>query len=189
MYHLKPPLAIGRVRADRFSPYWHSPEQFGIVRLRPHRAFSYVFPFSDSVLAKLAYYHEFDTRDGRDPKDYVGPVIQAVHAWQQLDTIATLRIRDQDNKTLMLYDTRPNADCFQRHLTGEERIVYLFCDRGRSLAAILKHLTEVTGRKPDEDAIRATLDQWLKDRIIVFLDGQYLSLALAGDARGCNGTR
>ncbi|MCX7424805.1 MAG: RiPP maturation radical SAM C-methyltransferase, partial [Planctomycetia bacterium] len=67
LVHLAPPLAVGRVRLDRFSPYFDDPIAHGMVNPRPHRAFAHVYPFGLDVLARLAYYHEYDYADGRNP--------------------------------------------------------------------------------------------------------------------------
>ncbi|MEA1952042.1 MAG: RiPP maturation radical SAM C-methyltransferase, partial [Planctomycetota bacterium] len=41
LFHLAPPLAIGRVRLDRFSRYFEDPEKHGMANPRPNAAFSY----------------------------------------------------------------------------------------------------------------------------------------------------
>ena len=68
LYHLAPPGGVGRVRADRFSPYFERPAEFGIVNLRPNAAFAFVFPFPVDCLRRLAYYFEYDYADGRNPR-------------------------------------------------------------------------------------------------------------------------
>ena len=52
LYHLTPPQGCGRVRSDRFSPYFTHPEEYGIANLRPSEAFAYVFPFPRDALAR-----------------------------------------------------------------------------------------------------------------------------------------
>ena len=118
LYHLGPPRWSGRVRVDRFSPYFEHPERYGIVNLRPSRAFRYVYPFPPEVLGRLAYYFDYDYADGRDPLEYAQPVIDAVAAWRQLAGTVTLRGWDRGDGVLILTDTRPGAEEFQRRLTG-----------------------------------------------------------------------
>ena len=60
LVHLAPPQAEGRVRVDRFSPYFESPAAFGLSRPRPIRAYRHVYPFGDEELARLAYYFSCD---------------------------------------------------------------------------------------------------------------------------------
>jgi hypothetical protein len=207
LYHLAPPLAVGRVRLDRFSPYFADPTGWGMSNPRPHRAFGYVYPFPQDVLARMAYYFEYDYADGRNPMDYVAPVLKAFDRWRQLQGTVTLRWWDRSDGVLILNDTRPCATAFQRRLTGLERQIYLHCDTGRTL----QNIVEIAARRewgtipsclgtlktcpsslvPSEEtltaekvpdtlqrAVQRVLDQWIADRIMVQLDGRYLSLAL-----------
>ena len=179
LYHLGPPQTAGRVRVDRFAPYFEHPERYGIVNVRPSRGFRYVYPFPPEVLERLAYYFDYDYADGRDPLEYAQPVIDAVATWQQLAGTVTLRSWDRGDGVLILTDTRPGAEEFQRRLTGVERAVYLFCDTGRTLRQIVEHVAAaLSGSPPDEPAIVRMLDAWIAARLMAHLDGRYLSLAL-----------
>jgi ribosomal peptide maturation radical SAM protein 1 len=201
LVHLAPPLAVGRVRLDRFSPYFADPEGWGMANPRPNRAFGYVYPFPQDVLARMAYYFEYDYADGRDPMHYLAPVLQAFETWRQLQGTVTLRWWDRPDCVLILNDTRPGAAAFQRRLSGLERQVYLHCDTGRTLqnifemaaryqesappqspcpadeAGIAKDAKRVSGSLSPA-AIRRMLNEWIADRIMVRLDDRYLSLAL-----------
>jgi len=179
LYHLAPPLAVGRVRMDRFSPYFEEPEANGMKNPRPHRAFSYVYPFPNESLRDLAYYYEFDFADGRDPELYAAGLVEAAEEWQRLKGTVSLRHFDRGDGVLILTDTRPCATAFQRRLTGWQREVYLFCDPGRSFERICEFAESLPADPPpDAAAVLSTLDEWLAERIIARLDGKYLSLAL-----------
>ncbi|HID23562.1 MAG TPA: RiPP maturation radical SAM protein 1, partial [Planctomycetaceae bacterium] len=103
LFHLAPPVAVGRVRPDRFSPYFQWPERYGIKNLRPHRAFRFVYPFDEDVLRRIAYYHEFEYADGREPLRYAAPVVEAAQQWQQLAGTVILRFFDRADGTLILH--------------------------------------------------------------------------------------
>ena len=179
LYHLAPPQTAGRVRADRFSPYFDAPERYGIAHLRPHRAFQHVYPFSPDVLGRLAYYFDYDYADGREPRQYVGPLLDAVAEWQRLAGTVALRSWDRPDGVLLITDTRPGAEVFQRRLTRVERAIYRFCDSGRTLPEIAGHVAATFGAgEADESAIGALLAAWVAGRLMVHLDGHYLSLAL-----------
>ncbi len=91
----------------------------------------------------------------------------------------TLRSWDRPDGVLLLTDTRPGVEVFQRRLTGIEREAYLFCDTGRTFEQIVAHLRETCGGQlPDEPALRQMLDAWLAARIAVRADNRHLSLAL-----------
>jgi len=179
LYHLAPPLAVGRVRLDRFSPYFEDPAAHGMANPRPNRAFGYVYPFGDDVLRRMAYYYEYDYADGRNPLDYAAPMLQAVQTWQDLNRSVTLSAYDRPDGVLILHDTRPGAETFERRLTGVERLVYLDCDAGRSLGNIARRLKDQpAGQRMEEAPLGRLLDGWVHQRIMARLDGRYLSLAL-----------
>ncbi len=178
LFHLAPPLAVGRVRMDRFSPYHERPADFGLVRPRPHRAFGYVYPFDARSLAELAYYHEFDFADGRDPWQYAAPVVKLVEQWQENAGQTTLNYFDRSDGVLILTDTRPVARQFQSRMTGAERDLYLFADTGRSF----EELTHRARQCPDAsltqaDRLAAALERWTENQWAVRLDDRWLSLA------------
>lgn len=142
LYHLAPPMAWGRVRLDRFSPYFEDPAGHGMINPRPNPAFQYVYPFPESVLRRMAYYYEYDYADGRNPHAYFEPVRQEIERWHSLYGTVTLREWDRPDGVLILTDTRPGAAAFQRRLSGWQRQVYLFCDAGRTFRSILEHLAQ-----------------------------------------------
>lgn len=177
--HLAPPMAVGRVRMDRFSPYFERPDAHGAVNPRPNRAFRYVYPFPPEALARLAYYFDFDYADGRNPADYAAGALEAIQRWQELGRTVTFRQWDRGDGVLLLTDTRPGAAQFQRRLTGIERAIYLYCDSGRSLRKISEYAGGLSGNQDmDEPRIRRLLDEWVRDRLMAHLDDRYLSLAL-----------
>lgn len=179
LYHLHPPMAAGRVRLDRFAPYFENPAAYGMVNPRPNRAFRYTYPFSDEVLRRLAYYHEYDYADGRDPMAYAEPVHDAVEKWNRLHGSVTLRVWDRPDGLLILHDTRPCATTFQHRMSGLDRELYLYCDTGRSLKKILEYATEHAENLAKEpQRIPRLLDQWIENRLMIYVDGRYLSLAL-----------
>lgn len=55
--HLPPPWAVFKIRIDRFSPYFMSPERYGL-QLRPKDFYTFVYPFADDVLFDFAYYFD-----------------------------------------------------------------------------------------------------------------------------------
>lgn len=179
LVHLAPPLAVGRVRMDRFSPYFAAPEEHGLTNARPLWAFQYVYPFSEELLRQLAYYYEFDFADGRDPEVYAQSAVEAARTWQEVKGQVTFRAFDRGDGVLVLTDTRPVARHFQRRLGGWERDLYLFCDEGRSFREIVNFLT-LRYPELEESTIRETLRRWEAEHLVAFVDENYLSLATRG---------
>jgi magnesium-protoporphyrin IX monomethyl ester (oxidative) cyclase len=55
LFHLPPPRGVGRVRFDRFSPYFVNADRFGLD-LEPVDYYRMCFPFDEASLFDLAYY-------------------------------------------------------------------------------------------------------------------------------------
>ena len=180
LFHLVPPQAVGRVRLDRFSRYFENPEAYGMTNPRPNEAFRYVYPFPQASLQKMAYYHEFDYADGRDPLDYAQGLIDAVRQWQELDGTVTLRKFDRDDGTLIITDTRPCALEFQYRMRDWERAVYLYCDTGRTRKEIVAFLSERFPHNIAESSLDSTLEEWLSCKLAVELEGRTHALATFG---------
>ncbi len=68
--HLAPPCSCAQVRLDRFSPFHVRSEAYGFRRLRPARAYFFVFPLDRRDMDRLAYFFDFDYDDGRQPVEY-----------------------------------------------------------------------------------------------------------------------
>lgn len=57
--HLTPPAReCFRIRIDRYSPYYSSPERYGIVDLRPAEAYALTYDLPDESITRLAYFFE-----------------------------------------------------------------------------------------------------------------------------------
>lgn len=183
LVHLSPPLAVGRVRMDRFAPYFERPADFGLLNPRPHRAFGYVYPFDQCALANLAYYYEFDFADGRDPDQYAAPVVQLVEQWQENAGNYTLNYYDRPDGVLILTDTRPIARQLQSRLSGAERELYLFADTGRSFEELARRARQCPDASlADHGRLAAALNRWTDARWAVRLDNRWLSLAVRAAA-------
>ena len=178
--HLHPPLAVGRVRLDRFSPYFEDPARYGMINVGPNRSFNYVYPFSRDVLARLAYYYEYDYADAREPNKYAAEMLRQAEQWQDNKGAYTLRCFDRGDGLLLITDTRPCATQFQWRLSGPQRAIYRYCDTGRSLRHIVEFLRngEDADSAPNVATIQQMLDRWVEARLMVNLDDRFLSLGL-----------
>jgi ribosomal peptide maturation radical SAM protein 1 len=179
--HLQPPTGCGPIRLDRFSPMFMHPEAFGLVGVRPHCAYYYVFPLGRQDLARLAYYFEFDYADGRDPKSYAGRVEREVERWvglsrQPPERRPVLDLHRAEDR-LIVRDTRPCAVAPEHRLEGLAAELYLLCDDARGLPGLLR---ELAGRA-DEAEARAALGGLVAAGLMAEMEGQYLSLAVVRD--------
>lgn len=173
--HLDAPCSCARIRLDRFSPFHSRAEEHGFHRMRPARAYFYVFPLGRRELSRLAYFFDYDYADGRQPDTYMASVHRAAGAW-----VAAHRGEDGPPRLdahwaeagLRLEDTRPGAPEGEVTLTGRAAEIYLICDS----SARVERIAEKTGATAEE--VQAILDDLVERQLIVVDTGRYLSLAV-----------
>ena len=173
--HLTPPCSCAQVRLDRFSPFHVRAESYGIRRLRPARAYFFVFPLDRRELARLAYFFDFDYADGRQPASYVQPLQRAVQVWWKdwtdLDSKPALHARFDDG-TVVITDTRAVARALRFELTGLAASVFTRCDVSTTFQALTR-LPDLVG---NDAGVRAALDMLQENNLIIESEGQYLCL-------------
>jgi ribosomal peptide maturation radical SAM protein 1 len=181
LHHLEPPHCIDRIRLDRFSPNFFDAARLGIVNVRPDRSYTHIYGLPEVDVAELAYFFDFDYADGRDPESYVGCARDAVTRWRADHANRGLIYVDH-GENIAIWDFRPNRARMVTILNRLERAVYLYCDQHRSLQQILA-LPEVA----DHTAVISALNEWISNRIMIGLDGQYLALAVQVEAAATSG--
>ncbi|GAA2583654.1 RiPP maturation radical SAM C-methyltransferase [Actinomadura fulvescens] len=85
LWHLRPPAGLYVVRFDRYSPYFKSPDEYGLD-LAPMEYYRQIYPLGDDVLRDLAYYF-YDRNDvqpyPRNVASWVDKLSSAVLDWRQ----------------------------------------------------------------------------------------------------------
>jgi len=194
LVHLTPPLCYTPVRLDRFSPFFTGPEKFGFSRVRPERAYYYVYPLGTKELQNLAYYFCFDYSEGRIPASYMSAAKREVDVWKEwregeiffLTEEGVLRCaigRPDDRPRLdawqtgdavVISDTRPCAVQPSHRLTGVAARVFLLCDSAENFASLKRQL----GGESDPEAIQSAISELIAAKLLIEMAGQYLSLAV-----------
>jgi len=170
--HLQPPRGFGPIRLDRFSPYFRSASEFGLCNLRPDRSYTYIYDLPADQLFDLAYYFEYDYADGRDPNAYVHDAVAVVRHW--LGHYEPHRLVYVDHgDCLAIWDQRPGAAQRLTILRKDERLLYLLCDQHRSLRSLERSFRDFPLAE-----IEAVLDSFITRKLMLKIDGHYLSLAV-----------
>lgn len=171
--HLPPPGFCTRFRMDRFSPLYTRAAEFGLENVRPMEAYSYVYPLAPDQLRHLAYFFEFDYRDGRRPADYAGPLVQRVEEWTALAETHRVRLDAYGTRDLLVIeDTRPCGAKGRHVFTGLAACVYREADMAVKAPALARRMDA------NESEIRAAIQRFLEEKLMVEMDGQFLSLAV-----------
>lgn len=175
--HLEPPTGCGKLRVDRFSPYFTRPTEYGLERVRPLKAYSFLYPFETDTLRKLAYYFEFDHPQGDSADEYARPVIETVKAWQSARSRGSLKGIFR-NDSLEVVDTRKRGKKIITVLQEPLSTAYIFCDQSRAFPEIRAHLSAwLTAEGFTDTWLEGSLDD-LVSRGLMLKDGKsYLSLA------------
>lgn len=179
LMHLDPPTGHGPIRLDRFSPYFQTPEAFGLANARPMTVYRYLYPLTDKDMFDIAYFYEYEFPNGSDPEIYIGKTLRQLDVWREAaGRGASLLARSPAKAVLIIEDTRPNAIRRQTTLTGWQKELYDFCDQARSWKAIARWLDEHAPKVLPEAAQRF-LAQLVQARLMARDGEQYLSLAVA----------
>ena len=172
--HLQKPGYCGRIHVDRFSPLFTN-AGLGVGKPRPAAAYSYLYPLTPEQLGNLAYFFEFDYADDREPLKYAGALGEEVARWPEWTDEKRPRLDlFQAGSIVLISDTRGCARRANFVLTGLDAQIYLGCDTVQTPRSVERQL----GYSFFEDEIRARLESFLDARLMVEMDGHYLSLAV-----------
>ena len=173
--HLQPPInECSLVRLDRYSPLFSNHEEMGYTNVRPVDSYAEVYPFESTIVARMAYYFQFDHIGDVDPQTHITLVAQAVRAWQKETGHAAFICLNND-PGLRLLDTRSVALEPRTILRGLEETVFRNCLNGSRL----DHLCRVLDRREKE--LLPILESFVDRQWAIFLDDQYLTLAVPMD--------
>lgn len=172
--HLQPPSGCGPVRFDRFSPYYHTPDAFGLKELRPLQVFRYLYPFSDDILHRIACYFEAEYSASKASSQIIARLNSAIDHWRHSE--GSLVARDTGD-TLNITDTR-GGRCVHHRLEGHDRIIYLIADEITSLASIMDRLQRGGAGNFAHADVAGLLDQLIAAELVIEQDGNFLSLAV-----------
>ncbi len=173
LVHLPPPAFCVRVRMDRFGPLYSQAAEFGLVNVRPMAAYSYVYPLPESALRNMAYFFEYDYRDGRRPGDYTTAVVRRAEEWVALFATKPARLDAYEvGNMLVIADTRPCATTPRHIFTGLAARVYHECDTAAKVPSLARRLLA------SEEDIRNAIQRFLDEKLMAEMDDQFASLAV-----------
>jgi len=176
--HVQAPASCSPIRLDRFSPFFMKSAELGLERVRPKPGYYYAYPLGRNELARLAYFFDFDYSDGRDVFSYLGALQSEIQLWwnsratepdqyPRLDAVCS-------HNEVVITDTRATAIKKDHRLEGLASQVYQLCDSAQSFTNMQRHL----GLDVSDEDLRKTLAELTGAKIMIEMDGQYLSLAV-----------
>jgi len=180
LVHLKPPVSCSPIRLDRFSPLFSRSAESGLCRVRPARAYYYVYPLNRRELSRLAYFFDFDYADGRDVLSYTRPVVAAVQRWWDAWAEPSPPVLDARiaGDTIVVTDTRPIARAAHHEISGLAATVLLHCDQ-RASWGTLTRAPELAGAA--DAKVGAALDGLVADGLVARRGHRFVTLAVFRD--------
>ena len=178
LVHLPAPAAAGQIHMDRFSPYWQSPEQFGLKNVRQAEGYDFVYScLPEPERMRLAYVFNFSYVDGEETKPYFLEVQAATLKWQR-ESIdgATLQFEFTESG-IAIKDTRGCNKSPPVPISPlERRLLDAFDGR----ISIEKALELVSSECPGllRKEILESVEKFIAERWIVGENGVFISLVL-----------
>lgn len=129
--HLQPPATLLRARADRFSPFFHDPAQYGVT-LDPLPAYRHIYPFDTETIRRLGYHFTMRSPELDRTAETTQAAATAFADWQCHHAESALWLEEADD-TLVVHDRRWGWK------SGEHRF-----ERGTPAADLLAMVAEPT---------------------------------------------
>ncbi|MBI4232145.1 RiPP maturation radical SAM protein 1, partial [Candidatus Peregrinibacteria bacterium] len=157
--HLEPPAWLGRVRIDRFSPYYFQSDKFGIIKKKPMNCYEFLYPKSVD-LNKLAYYFDYRIdEDELSPEQEITPAKDFINRWRQAYKLDPFLTYLMGPNFIKFYDYRIGTEfgiipeLRKYEFDGFAAKIYDFCKTVQSYESILIFSKKMThGRGNDFEA-------------------------------------
>ena len=161
------------------SPVWQNPKKYGIKAVFNHLNWSHLFP--KKVCRTLPFMIQAYRGDLIYQKKIWQPVKKKIGEWQKQYTgihngpghLPILSFQD-GRDFIIIRHRRFQANPATHRLVGDSRLIYLFCQKHRSLKRILNEFSTLPA-----DKITAFLKMMVDKKLMFAEENKYLSLAVA----------
>lgn len=180
--HLQPPISVGNIWLERFSPYFSRPEEYGVTITGPGEAYPYVYDGNQLDLMKIAYDFEFKSSRKIDPA-LVEALQTLVDEWKQRHQSDDMPFLFYSKSVdfVTIYDNRSAGQPVKLRLEGAAGRIIDFCNEGaRTQDQIRAHLQEQGESIADLEAI---LQDLIAKRLVFGEGTRYITLALPHNSR------
>ena len=187
IFHLQPPRS-GVIRFDRYSIYHEKAEDYDL-KLVPNRLYSYVYPLPINKLMDLAYYFETEENQAVNEHPYkLGFKSGQIQLTKTILEWRKQQYQNQKNQPVLsmldngseirIIDTRPCAIESEQTLTNLAYWIYKSCDEIKSPRQLLVTLKRNYKDSLSWDDIQPVIEELLQKKILLQLNGKFLSLAV-----------
>ena len=181
LIHLQPPIGVGDLWLERFSPYFTRPGDYGVTIKGPSEAYPYVYDSQKLDLMKIAYDFEFETENRVNPQ-LTQELRQTVAEWKdrhksdQLPFLFFTKSLD----FVTVYDGRSLDGPSKMRFEGPSAWIISFCnEKPRALEQIRLHIEKKSApTKVEENAVDLAIEDLEGKKILYGERGKYLTLPL-----------
>jgi ribosomal peptide maturation radical SAM protein 1 len=175
--HLPPPNGVANMQLERYSPYFSSPESFGIRNVRPKPHYRVMFPDAPARLDDIVYQFDFD-HASLDAADLVAArrdFMAAVFRWTRRYQPGRLIYR-VIGRHVVIRDER-RSEVAADTLAGAAAEVFLYLDNAHSFRRIAQEFPRIA-----PDALRAFLSELVRRRFVYYQKStdRYMSVVIRG---------
>jgi ribosomal peptide maturation radical SAM protein 1 len=175
LWHLYPPGVAGRIRIDRFSPYFTAPNDFGLGVLQPAAAYKHIYGVTSMDLDDIAYFFE-QAREASGEQVDGTALTHAVDVWKRNYEACDRFYTVVNGRTLV---------CMFSPDESEQRMYMLNEMQSWLVSKCIQPASRITLRgqferdwSHSEEQLASTLKTLAEHDIVLFRDGYYLSLPL-----------
>lgn len=178
--HLKPPVGYANLRLDRFSPNYNEADDLGFTNVKPYPSYQYIYPFSNNSIANFAYFFSFEMDKTFDFNECRSKVIDSIKEWESSYFTSDLFQVDKGD-LLLIWDFRSIAHKPYCILKQEQRLIYLLCEKMKTVNQIQEILLINYNINVAKEDIKTILEKFLRLGLMFNSHNHYLSLAIPTD--------
>jgi ribosomal peptide maturation radical SAM protein 1 len=169
--HLPPPVGIVTMHLERFSPYFMSPDEFGITNVRPRPYYKLLYPDEGVDLGRIAYQFDFDHPSHTDAAltEAYRLCAERLGQWRDAWKDEQLLFGDEGDRLIVL--DRRHGGNVKRTIAGVAAELFLYLDAHRSREQIAKTFPTLA-----PELVDTLLLTWIHRRWVCTDGGRYLAV-------------
>jgi hypothetical protein len=181
LLHLQPPLSVGELWLERFSPYFKWPEQNGIRITGPGLAYEYVYDSRVVDLNKIAYDFEYEVVDKKVDPSLIEELTDTTNDWKRRhateDRPFLLYSKAPDFVTV--FDGRGDTPVKERY-DWPHGFIIDFCNEAPKYFDQIRDSLQSCeeGAGIDPSTLQPAIHELLHKRLLYEENGRYFTLAL-----------
>ena len=179
--HFQPPLSVGELWLERFSPYFKWPEQNGIRITGPGLAYEYVYDPAVVNLDKIAYDFEYELIEKKVDPGLIEELTRLTQEWKRRHATGDkpFLLYSKAIDFVTVFDGRLETPIKERY-DWPHAIIIDFCNEAPKYRDQIKACLneDGQGRHCETGIVERAIEDLLQKRLLYEEGGRYLSLAL-----------